>query len=87
MAKSDAKNNVTISWWLTCSGFWKRDTIQNRTIAPPIRKSLTTNGVTAPPAIIVLVTGDIIPHIVFAPSMEAWPLQSKFIVVKFSAKL
>ena len=71
MARSDAKNNDIRSLWLTCSGFLKNDTIQNSTIAPLMRRSVTTNGVIEPPAMITLEIGDSSPHIAFAPSMEA----------------
>ena len=40
-------------------------------MAPPMRMSVTTKGVTAPLAISNFDTGDISPHKVLAPSIEA----------------
>ncbi len=50
-------------------------------MAPPMRMSVTTHGVTAPLAMIILETGDINPHIVFAPNMAACPFKLKSIVL------
>ena len=71
MARSEAKNKVAKSLWLTCSGLLKKDAAQNRTIAPPMRKSVTTRGVIAPLAMMTLEMGDNNPHIALAPNMEA----------------
>ncbi len=81
MAKSEAKNSLTMSLWSTCSGFRKSDTSQNSSIAPPMRISVTTHGVTAPLAITTFDTGDISPHIAFAPNMAACPLILKSITL------
>lgn len=83
IANSEAKNSVTMSLGLTCSGFWNREAIQKSSIAPPTRRSVITKGLTAPDAIISLETGDIRPHIVFAPSIAAWPFRLNFISVNF----
>lgn len=52
-------------------GFLKKEVSQNKIMAPPIRRSVTTNGVTAPPSMINLETGDINPHMILAPNIEA----------------
>lgn len=55
-----------------------KEAIQSNTMAPPMRRSVTTSEVTAPLAISNLERGDISPRIVFAPSMEACPFQQNF---------
>ena len=71
IANNEAPNNLAISLWLTCSGFWKKEAIQNRIMAPPMRKSVITMGVMVPPNIRDFETGDINPHMAFAPNIEA----------------
>ena len=59
----------------------EKEVIQKSTIAPPIRKSVTTRGVTAPPNMINLDMGDISPHMAFAPNMAACPFQRIFSIL------
>ena len=75
MAISEAAKREKRSRGQTRSGLVKREAIQKSSMAPPTRSSVTTKGVTKLPAMTILEMGDMRPHIVFAPSMEACPFQ------------
>ena len=70
MASSDAPKSLNMSREATCSGLRKSETIQKRIIAPKIRRSLNTSGVTSPPAMTIFAIGDISPHETLASSIE-----------------
>ena len=78
MASSDAPNSRARSRGATCSGFMNSDTIQNITIAPNMRRSVTTNGETMPPIITIFAIGDINPQMVLAANIERCPFMLIF---------
>ena len=72
---SDAPKSLARSFGGTCSDFRKNERIQNRIMAPTIRRSVTASGVTILPSITNLATGDISPQIALAPNMAPCPFQ------------
>ena len=78
MASSEAPNNLARSFGATCSLGRNHETIQKSAIAPKIRRSFSTKGVTAPETITTLARGDISPHMRLAENMAAWPFHAFF---------
>ena len=78
IASSEAPKSFIMSAGGTCSGLRKSEAVQKRSIAPATRRSVTTSGVTTPPAMTALATGDIRPHMALAPSMAPWPFNDSY---------
>ena len=77
MASNEAPSSLAMSLWCTCSGFWKKETSQKSTMAPKMRRSVSTSGLMRPPAMTIFATGDMSPHMALAASIEPCPFQLK----------
>lgn len=71
MAMRKAAKRERRSRALTCSDLVKDEAARKSNMAPATRSSVTTKGVTRLPAMTILEMGDMSPHMVLAPSIEA----------------
>ncbi len=74
MASSEAPKSRAMSCEVTCSGFCRSEMSQNSSIAPHMRRSVMIIGVTIPPAITILASGDINPQLTLASNIAPCPL-------------